>query len=167
MNNGQMTLSPQRLKRRHRRVQSKKSIQIEHRFSWNVNAGTHGIVLSLAVRHNDIQSIGCTTLKEDHQPLGVSARLHRAERRARKKTRQRRRAHHGKCAIAKKNATRNRHSKLPVRNQCWLARSSRLEAQAISSEIPATPAAIPRSCLNPAAGAYPPASAWQYLLSPD
>src|ERR1700733_2203381 len=104
-------------------MQSKKSIEIEHRLLWNIDAWPHGIVLRLGVRHYDVQSVGGAALKNDHQPLGACSGLSSPESRARQKTGYRRRADNGKRAIAKKNTARNRHHHS-------LARSSKLKLAA-------------------------------------
>ena len=109
MHNRQLTLLPQRLKRRKRRMQAKESVKIKHSLARNVDAGPHGVILRIAVRHHNIQTVGSPTLEDHDQPLGAQARLSRAQGRTRKKTRHRSRTGNGKRTVANKNATSNSH----------------------------------------------------------
>ena len=48
VHNRQLTLLPQRLERRERRMQPEEAIEIEHRLARNVDARPHGVILRLA-----------------------------------------------------------------------------------------------------------------------
>ena len=69
MHNRQVLLFPQRLKCRHRRMQPKETVQIEHRFLRNIDRWPHRVVRRLAVRHNNVQTIGRAALKDHDQPF--------------------------------------------------------------------------------------------------
>src|ERR1700722_15523331 len=134
-------------------MQSKKSIEIQHCLPRNVNTWPQGIVLGLGVRHYDVQSVGRAALKNDYQAFSADSGLSSPESRARQKTWYRRRADNGKRAIAKKNTARNRHHFSFARSSKLKLAAQSMQPEAISSEIPAIPKAIRRSCSNPAAEA--------------
>src|SRR5580765_3928327 len=99
-----MTLLPQRLKGCERRVQAEKAIEIEDRFPGNVDAGPHGVVLRLAVRDDDVESVGRTALEDHHQAPGASGVLGGTEGGAGQEARDRGRADYGESAVAKEDA---------------------------------------------------------------
>ena len=113
MHDGQMTLLPQRLKRRQRRMQSKAAVEVEHRLARDIDAGPHGVVLRLRVRHNNVQPIGGATLKNDDQTPVARARIDRAKSRAREEARYGCRTDDGQCAVAKEDATCDGHENAP------------------------------------------------------
>ena len=106
-----LTLLPERLERRERRMQAEEAIEIDYGLARNVDAGPHRVILRLGVRHHDIQTVGGAALKDHDQPLGARARLSRAHSGASEKTRHRGRADDGKRAVAKKYATSDGHKK--------------------------------------------------------
>ena len=108
VHDGEMALLPQRLKWRQRRMQSEEAIEIDHGLSWNVDAGPHRIVLRLAVRNNNVEPVGRAALEDDDETL-VTRALDRSERGARKKAGHGSRPDDGERAVAKKDATRDRH----------------------------------------------------------
>ena len=65
-------------------MQSEKAVKIEHRFLRNIDGWPHGIVVRLAVGHNDVETVGGSALKDDDQPLvanaGVGSAKSRVER---------------------------------------------------------------------------------------
>src|ERR1022692_837731 len=107
MHNRQLTLLPERLKRREGRMQAEEAIEIEHSLAWNIDAGPHGVILRLAVRHNNVQTIGRAPLKNHYPAFGARARLSRAPCGAREKAGHRRRSDNGQSAVTKKDATRD------------------------------------------------------------
>src|SRR5258708_15621490 len=100
---------PERQKRLHRRMQYEKAVKIDDCLAWNVDAGPHGIVLRLGVRHHYIQAVGGTALKDDDQPLFADVCGARAKCDTCQKARYRRRANHSHGAVAKKNSACDGH----------------------------------------------------------
>src|ERR1700691_5447980 len=86
VHDGEMLLLPQRLKRRHGWVQSEKAVEIKHGFFRNINRRPHRVITRLAMRNDDIKTVGGSALKNHHQPLIANARVRRTKRRAREKT---------------------------------------------------------------------------------
>ncbi len=101
----QVALLPQRLQRREGRMQAEEAIEIEHRFLGNIDAGSHGVVLRLAVRDDDVESIGGAALEDHDQALGTVAILCGSENRASQETRDRGGADDGEGAISEEDAT--------------------------------------------------------------
>src|SRR5580700_853699 len=94
-------------------MQPEKSIKIEHSLARNIDARPHGVILRFAIRHHNIQTISRAALEDNDQPLGACTRLGRTHGSASQKARHRRRANHGKRAVAKKNSTSNGHKTAP------------------------------------------------------
>src|SRR5208337_1833884 len=92
-------------------MQPKETIEVEHRFARNVDAGPHGVVLGLGVRDHDIQTIGCAALKDHDKALVTRARLNRAHGCASQKAWHRSSADDCEGAVAKENATSDGHKK--------------------------------------------------------
>src|SRR5579862_4895823 len=67
VNDGQLLLVPDRLQCPEGRVQSKEAVEIKHRLARDVDRWPHLIVRSLAMRDNNIETVGCSALKDDHQ----------------------------------------------------------------------------------------------------
>src|ERR1022692_1096372 len=109
MHNRQLTLLPQRLERRQRRMQPKESIKIEHSLARNVDARPHGVILRLGMRNHDVQTVGRAALEDHNQPLVARTRLSRTPCGASKKTWHRRGADDSESAVTKKDATSNGH----------------------------------------------------------
>jgi hypothetical protein len=105
MNDGEMTLLPQGLEGRERRMQSEEAVEIEDRLFGNVNTGTHGVILGLAVRDDDVESIGRTALEDHDQSLGTSGVLGGSESGASQETWDRGRTDYGESAVAEEDAT--------------------------------------------------------------
>src|ERR1700719_706641 len=95
-------------------MQPEETIQIEHRLAWDVDAGPHGVLLRFAVRDDDAQPIRSAALKNDDQTLVAHPGVSRAESRACKKTRHRRRADDGQRAITNENTTCDGHDELQL-----------------------------------------------------
>src|SRR5581483_1980025 len=93
-------------------MQAEESVEIENRFLRDVDAGPHGVILRLPMRHHDVQPVRGAALKNYNQALGSPAILNGSERRPFEKTRQRCRADHGQCTVTKKNPTSDGHRKL-------------------------------------------------------
>ena len=89
-------------------MQPEESIEIKHRFARNVDARPHGVILRFAIRHHDVQAVGCAALEDHDQALIAHARLSTYGG-ASEKTRHRRRADDGERAVTKKDATTNCH----------------------------------------------------------
>jgi len=81
-----MLLLPERFKGRHRRMQSEKAVEIEHGFLRDVDGRTHGVVARFAVRHNNVESVGGSALKDHDQTLRANAGIGRAKGGARQET---------------------------------------------------------------------------------
>src|SRR5579863_10123733 len=94
-------------------MQPEESVQIKHRLARNIDARPHRVILRLAVRDHDVQTIGRAALEDDDQAFRARARaaLRRAESGTREKAGHCCGANHGKAAVAKKNATSNGHKK--------------------------------------------------------
>src|ERR1700677_3371038 len=69
MNDGQMTLLPQRLKGRERRMESEESIEIKHRVARNIDGRPHSVVGALVVGHDDVEAVGGTALEDNDKTL--------------------------------------------------------------------------------------------------
>ena len=114
-------------------MQAEEAVEIDHRIARNIDAGPHGVITLLAVRHHDIQSISRAALENDDKrllPAWVSAAPIAA--RARKL---------GTAAVPTTAiALLRRNTRRVIDIKQLLA--------AISSETPASPAANPRSCLR-------------------
>src|SRR5208337_4228941 len=96
------------------RMQSEPAVEIEHRLTGNVDAGTHGVVLRIGVRDDDVQPIGGAALKDHHQPLRAASAFDGAKGGAREEAGHSGRADHGDSAVAKKYAASDGH-KLALR----------------------------------------------------
>jgi hypothetical protein len=113
-----MLLFPEWFKRRHCRMQSEKSVEIEHGLPGNIYRRPHGVIGGLAVGHNDVQPVRRSALEDYDQPIAANARVRRAKGRARQKPRQR--GCGGKCgqrAVAQEHASSSGHkgsSRFPV-----------------------------------------------------
>src|SRR5437764_15478778 len=114
-----MTGIPQRLKGGHRRMQAKETIQIDSALAapWtrNRDAGAHGIVSLLAMRNHNVQSIGCSALKQHHQtlfPRSHTSSLRRVDR-AGQKAGNYAGSHYGQSAALQKYSASNRHTLSP------------------------------------------------------
>ena len=94
-------------------MQAEESVKIEHGLARNINARPHGVILLLAVRHHDVQTVSRAALKNYDQPLGADARLSRAHGGTSKEARHCCGSDDGKRAVAKKDATRNSHKGFP------------------------------------------------------
>src|SRR5580693_5536317 len=90
-------------------MQAEEAVKIEHGLARNVDAGPHRVILRLAIRHHNIQTVGRPTLEDHHQALGARTRLSRTHCGASKKTRHGRRPDDRKRTVAKKNPTCNGH----------------------------------------------------------
>src|SRR5262249_817482 len=109
VNDRQLTLLPERLKRREGRVQAEEAIEIDDGFSGNVDAGPHPVVLGLAVRNDDVQAVGGCTLEDDQQTLRMRPGFGGSERCAGKKARDGGGADHSEGTVADENAASDRH----------------------------------------------------------
>jgi hypothetical protein len=105
-------LLPERLEWREGRVEAEESIEIEHGSARNVDAGPHCVILRLPVRHDDVQTVGCSTLEDYNQALDAYARLSHTHGGAGEKARHCGRPHDGECAVTKKHPTSDGHKKL-------------------------------------------------------
>src|SRR5208283_6083012 len=113
MHDGEVFLLPERLKRRHCRVESEEAVEIEQGFFRNVDCGPHRVVCRLTVRYDDVEPVSRTALEDDDQAPGANSGIGCAVGRARQETWERRCAYYGQGAIAKKDATGNRHMNQP------------------------------------------------------
>ncbi len=69
-------------------MQTEETVEVKNFIPRNVDESPHRVVSLLTVRHNDIQTIGSSALKNNHQPLGARARSSCAKSGARQKARQ-------------------------------------------------------------------------------
>src|SRR5208337_2641063 len=74
-------------------MQPEEAVEIDHLLPRNIDAGPHRVIGALGMRHNDVQAVGRTALKDDHQPL-VGAGFGRAPCCTRKEGRDRRGANY-------------------------------------------------------------------------
>src|SRR3979411_2526268 len=92
-------------------MQAEESVEIENCFAWDVDAGTHGVVLRLAMRDHDIQAIRRAALKDYDQALGARAGLDCSQCGASQKAWDRGCPDDGESAIAQEYAARDGHEK--------------------------------------------------------
>jgi hypothetical protein len=111
MHNRKVTLVPERLERSQRRMQSEKAVKVEDIFLRDVDAGPHRVISAFTMRHDDIQAVSGTALKDHDQPLGARSGLGCTKCRTRQETRDGSGANNSQSAIAKKNATCDGHGK--------------------------------------------------------
>src|SRR5580658_41083 len=90
-------------------MQPEKSIQIEHRLARNINARPHRVILRLAIRHANIQTISRPARKDHDQAFSAHTRFNRAHGSASQKARHGHSTDHGESAVTKKNPTSNGH----------------------------------------------------------
>src|SRR5712691_4332229 len=132
-------------------MQAEESIEIKHIFARNIDAGPHGVILRLRMRHHNVQSVSRAALEDDDQAFVARARLRHAPCGTSKKARHRRRTDDGQRAVAQKDATSKCHNFPWRRSLLRLAQSQkrrsklRLYVGFIFSGTPANPAATPRS----------------------
>jgi hypothetical protein len=69
VNDGEMALFPDRMERRHRRMQAEEAIEIDDGVPRDVDAGTHRVVRAFAVGDHDVQAVGGATLEDDDEAL--------------------------------------------------------------------------------------------------
>ena len=112
MHDSQVLLVPDRLERRHGRMQSEESVEVNYIFARDIDRGPHRIVRPLTMRDHDVEPICRAALKDHHQPLVACAAFSRTKSSSTKKAWYGRRTDHGKCAITKKNAAGDGHNKL-------------------------------------------------------
>src|SRR5439155_121947 len=100
-------------------MQPEKTIEIDRRIlriadRWprNRDGGPHLVIALLAVRHHDIQTVGCAALEDGHENLAAPARSIARIEGALEPDGSRSYADHGQPGIAKKNAARQ-HDSLP------------------------------------------------------
>src|SRR5215467_771473 len=48
-------------------MQAEESVEIDHILARNIDARPHGVILFLAVRDDDVESVGCAALEDDDQ----------------------------------------------------------------------------------------------------
>src|SRR6266581_924865 len=129
-------------------MQAEEAVEVECRFFRNVDCRSRAVVRSLAVRHDDVETVRRAALEEDDQALRPRARIGGAIGGSRQKTRQWRCADRGQGAVAEEHSAGNGHFKVRLRasgyelraNRNHLARSSK--PAATSSETPAIPKSI-------------------------
>ncbi len=90
-------------------MQTKESVQIDHRLARDVDVRAHRVILRLAVGNHNVQSVSRAALKNDDQPLCAQTRLSRAHGRTSEKARHRRRTGDRERAVANKNPASNGH----------------------------------------------------------
>src|ERR1700677_2335123 len=64
-----MPLVIERLEGGKRGMKAEEPVEVENRILRNGDAGTHFVVVLLAVRHDNVESVGCSSLEDDHEPL--------------------------------------------------------------------------------------------------
>src|SRR5262249_59316572 len=85
-------------------MQAEESVEIDHILARNIDARPHRVILFLAVRDDDVESVGCAALKDNHQALGASSAFDGAERSARQEARHGRCADYGESGVSKEHA---------------------------------------------------------------
>src|SRR5215469_15591665 len=98
-------------------MQAEEAVEVEDVLARDVDAGPHRVVRALAVRHDDVEAVGRTTLKDDDQPLGTRAGFDCSEGGARQESRDGGCADDGQSAIAKKYAASDGHGEPQRRYQ--------------------------------------------------
>ena len=68
VDDGEMSLVVERFEGSHRGMQPEESIEIDDLVGRDRNAGTHGVVILLAIRHDDVEPVRRAPLKNDDQP---------------------------------------------------------------------------------------------------
>src|SRR5262249_9798936 len=112
MNDREMALLPKRLKRSQRGMQPEEAVEIDHRLTWNVDAGPHRVVLRLAVGNDDVQSVSRTALEDDDKTLSAAPIFQSPKSCARKKAGNSSCADDSKRSIAKKDTASGGHMRL-------------------------------------------------------
>ncbi len=112
MDDGQVTLVPQRLERRHRRMQPEEAVQVNHRIARNIDGWPHGIVGGLAVGNHNIQSVCRASLEDDNQPFFANSGIDRRESSARQKRWDGGRSHDRQRTVTQKDSTSDGHKQL-------------------------------------------------------
>ena len=77
MNDREMTLVIQWLERRKRWVQTEETIEVQHILLLDRNRRPHRVIVLFLERHNDVQPVGRSTLKQHYKPLVVGSRSRR------------------------------------------------------------------------------------------
>jgi hypothetical protein len=67
VDNSEMALVIEGLEGRERRMEAEEAIEVENLVLGNGDAGAHGVVVLLAIRDNDVETVGGATLKDDHE----------------------------------------------------------------------------------------------------
>ncbi len=141
VDHGELLLLPHRLQRRHGRMQSEKSVQIDDIPLRNIDRRTHGVVRGFSMRHDHVQAVGRAPLEDHHQPLGAGTRLSRVHAaRARK---------HGIAVVPTTASALLRRKTRRVIDIVHLA-SHACPGRPTFAETPANPATAPQSFPHPA-----------------
>src|ERR1035438_4506689 len=94
-------------------MQSEKAVKFENRLLRNIDRRTQGVVTGLAVRHNNVETVGGAPLEDDDQALRPDSRSGSAKRGAGEETRERGGADNCQRAVAEKNSSSDRHQNQP------------------------------------------------------
>jgi hypothetical protein len=94
-------------------MQPKETLKVKHALPRDGDAGTHVVIRLLTVWHNDVQSIGGASLKENDQALCARSSSFRSINSACEKAGNHAGANDGQRAIFQENSASNRHKIAP------------------------------------------------------
>ena len=112
MDDSQVALLPQGLKRGYGWVQAEEAVEVNHRAARDIDGWAHGVVRLLAVRHDYVQAVRGAALEDHDQAFVLRSGFRCAVSSASKESRYSGRAHDGKRAVPQKYASRNCHKQL-------------------------------------------------------
>src|SRR5215470_14751878 len=71
MDDCKVRLIPKSFQRRHGRMESEESVQIDHGILWNCDRRAQAVVSALAVGNDHVEPVGATSLKDEDQAPAV------------------------------------------------------------------------------------------------
>ena len=71
MNDGQVALLKERLKRSHGGMEAEEAIEVEDLLLGDGDGGAHGVVVGFAVGDDDVEAVGCSALEDDDEALAL------------------------------------------------------------------------------------------------
>src|SRR5712691_1341664 len=129
-------------------MQAEESIEIKHIFARNIDAGPHGVILRLRMRHHNVQSVSRAALEDDDQAFVARARLRHAPCGTSKKARHRRRTDDGEGAVAQKDATSKCHKISRGDVACYVLPKAKKDVASYVSTLALSPLKLRRTGLR-------------------
>src|SRR5439155_7028084 len=112
MDDSQVALLPQGLKRGYGRMQAEEAVEVNHRASRDIDGWAHGVVGRVGMRHDNVQTVRGAALEDYDQAFVLRSGFLCAVCGASEESRYSGRAHDGKRAVPQKYASRNCHKQL-------------------------------------------------------